>query len=107
MLDHFFQLLQVSIKLAADSSMEKGAVGRRKPKPTLVPPPHSFSQEGKQLGGGQGNPAQCQGLSGARDPPDGHKHQEAFAATKPRPAPVQLLLSLPWNLLLFEESEEK
>lgn len=37
----------------------------------------------------------------------GTNTKEAFAATKPRPAPVQLLLSLPWNLLLFEESEEK
>lgn len=67
----FFQLLQVSIKLAADSSLERGAAVRRKHESRAVPPPHGFPGEEEQLPGWQEHPGLCQGLSPVGDPEDG------------------------------------
>ena len=64
----FFQLLQVSIKLAADSSVEQGAVVRRKPEATAVPPPHGFSWGRGEARQRAGAPSTVPGALSSRRP---------------------------------------
>lgn len=85
----FFQLLQVSVKPAADSSTERGAVARGKPEAAAVPPPRACGegqekllQRAPGLEREGGTPQCCRGSlqAGGRLPPLPHEHRGAPAA---------------------------
>lgn len=63
----------MSIKLAADSSVERGAAVRRKPESTAVPPPHSFSWGRGEAQRRAGEPSTVPGTLSAGDSPDGQQ----------------------------------